>query len=75
MGGAATILFAFTVGELITTDTAGERFTTDAAGEPFTEDAAGEPFTAGATGEPHGVAKDPRREPEEASAGQGKEQG
>ncbi|XP_073367613.1 uncharacterized protein [Aegilops tauschii subsp. strangulata] len=70
MGGATTILFAFTVGELITTDAAGERFTTDAAGEPFTEDAAGEPFTAGATGEPHGVAKDPRREPEEASAGQ-----
>lgn len=56
-------------------DAAGERFTTDAAGEPFIEDATGESFTAGTTGEPHGVTKDPRREPEEASAGQGKEQG
>lgn len=74
MGGATTI-FAFTVGELITTDAAGERFTTDATGKPFTEGPTGESFTAGATGEPHGVAKDPRREPEEASAGQGKEQG
>ncbi|KAE8788917.1 hypothetical protein D1007_36915 [Hordeum vulgare] len=78
MGGATTI-FAFTVGELITTDaageplttdTAGERFTTDATGKPFTEGPTGESFTAGATREPHGVAKDPRREPEEASAGQ-----
>jgi hypothetical protein len=60
---------AFTAGA------AGDPVATGAASEPFTEGAAGEPFATSATSEPHGVTTDPRREPEEAGAGQGKEQG
>lgn len=53
----------------------GEPIATGTAGEPFTEDAAGGPFTTGAAGEPHRDTADPWRKPEEAGAGQGKEQG